>query len=378
MPARVVDGEGIWRSSKLKKLPPEYRAEYANLVPLAEANGVFDCDPDRVWSDVYAYNRPEFDVEKVEDLLDCLASVDLLRRWSVGEKKYAYWTGIYKSGRLPSETHLKRYKGLPPMPPDELLGDDFIPDQSRISPGPVRILPVGFGIGMDRIGIGLEPAVQENFLGESDMKVEKEIKAVCAGFGVKPGGYKNTWDDMSVLAVAHSVGAVVRDFTEWMEENQGDDFRNGPVASYLHVAHDRLASETPAVASAKDPEVVNLVRELSYVSGGQITFLDKQKIRLAEVLKEFKAEEITTVFKTWLGDQDLNDPKTLQYGPGKFVQMADSMCYALRRGRVEKLASDKARELAAKKLQEDAEVDRQARERIQSELEDFDPLADLV
>lgn len=40
MPKRIVDGEGLWRSDKLSEVTPAWiKAEYANLVPLALANG---------------------------------------------------------------------------------------------------------------------------------------------------------------------------------------------------------------------------------------------------------------------------------------------------------------------------------------------------
>ena len=43
MPKRVVDGEAVWTSRKLKMIEPEWvRGEYTNLLPLALANGVFE------------------------------------------------------------------------------------------------------------------------------------------------------------------------------------------------------------------------------------------------------------------------------------------------------------------------------------------------
>ena len=212
------------------------------------------------------------------------------------------------------------------------------------------------------------------------MKIKKEIQAVCANFGEKPGGYQSTWEDIQALVVAHSVGAVVRDFTAWMEENQGDDYPYGPVSKYLQVAHDRLSSDTaPAAASLKDPEVVSLVRELTWLSGGVIAFGDKQRIRIAEVLKEFTAEEITTSFKEWLQDQDLSDPKNVSYLPGKFVQIVDSRAYSLRKTRIEKAQSEKDREAAVIRLQAEAETARQEAEKKRAEEENsFDPLADVV
>lgn len=209
------------------------------------------------------------------------------------------------------------------------------------------------------------------------MKIKKEIQAVCAAFGEKPGGYQSTWEDAQALAVAHSVGAVVRDFTAWLEENRGDDFPYGVVSRYVQIASDRLSpSIAPAAATLKDPEVVSLARELSYLSDGQIAFLDKQKIRLSEVLKEFTAEEITACFKSWLEEQDLSDLKNLSFLPGKFVQLVDGRAYALRKKRTEQTVAVKERAAAVIKLQQEAETARQESERARlAEENAFDPLS---
>ena len=211
------------------------------------------------------------------------------------------------------------------------------------------------------------------------MKIKKELQAVCAAFGEKSGGYQSTWEDAQALAIAHSVGAVVRDFTSWMEENQGDDFSYGPVSKYLQVAHSRLAAPVASVASAKDPEVVSLARELSYLSGGVVAFLDKQRIRLAEVLKEFSAAEIKSAFTAWLAEQDLSDPKNVSFLPGKFVQIVDGLCYSAKRRKQESDQALIARNAQAAWLQKEAEAERaEAEQKRLAEENSFDPLADLV
>jgi hypothetical protein len=165
-----------------------------------------------------------------------------------------------------------------------------------------------------------------------------------------------------------------------MEENQGDDFSYGPVSKYLQVASARLSSgASPVSAALKDPEVVALVRELSYASGGQICFVDKQRARLAEVLKEFSAEEIKSAFKTWVGAQDLNDPKNVSFLPGKFVQIVDNLTYAARKQKQEAEEAKTQRDAAVVKMQEQAELERkQAEEKKAKEAQIFDPLADLL
>ena len=214
---------------------------------------------------------------------------------------------------------------------------------------------------------------------ESDMTIKelkKNFTKVALDYGVKLGGYQSTWDDLKILADEHGSGALVRDFDSWLSE--GHDFNDGVLSAYSRLASDRLSSDSaPALASARDPEVVSLVRELTYLSDGQISFLDKQRVRLAEVLKEFSGPEILSAFKVWLQDQDLNDPKTSQYGPGKFVQIVDSLCYSARKRKQESDQAAKDREIAVKRLQEEAELDRKEIEKARQEEESaFDPLAD--
>lgn len=124
MPKRIVDGEGVWQSDKLARVQPEsFRAEYANLIPLALANGSFECNARRVWSSVYGYNRPSMTAEIVGKVLDEFERVGLLFRWkdSAG-REWGYWTGIEKSGRLPSASRIssEHYKVGAMPPADEL------------------------------------------------------------------------------------------------------------------------------------------------------------------------------------------------------------------------------------------------------------------
>jgi hypothetical protein len=123
MPKRVVDGEGVWLSDKIAKLPPASKAEYTNLLPLALANGVFECSPRLVWSRVYSYNRPEVTETQVGELLSDLERARLLFRWTDEHgKTWGYWVGIEKPGRLPSESRKNRkHERTGPNPPEEQL-----------------------------------------------------------------------------------------------------------------------------------------------------------------------------------------------------------------------------------------------------------------
>lgn len=124
MAKRIVDGVGVWRSDKLAKVEPDWvRAEYTNLLPLALANGVFELNPRRIWSDVYSYNRPGITLETVEDIiLPAFQRVGMLFTWMAEGKLWGFWTGIKKQGRLPSLSRLqKRHESVGPEPPADQL-----------------------------------------------------------------------------------------------------------------------------------------------------------------------------------------------------------------------------------------------------------------
>jgi len=363
MPARVVDG-ALWRSEKLKCLAVGLRGEYANLLPLAEANGVFDCNSDRVWSDVYSFNRPDFSVEKVKILLDQLEIAGLLYRWSQNGKTWGYWVGIHKSGRLPSETHLKRYKNLPPNPPTEALSAGSIPD----NPGSVPELPVRYGIGLvlDRCGIGLEeqpqnlePEIPENGQ-EEQMKIKQEITAVCYEFDLgSPESYANIWQEMVAMERGTSRGAAVNEFREWAQANQGDDFRGKPVSAFLR---QRQHGGIQRKQAAADPVEVNLVRELAYWSDGEVTFDDKAKAGMAaEVARGNTVEEIIAVFKRDFLPKVLEDEFKLKRAGQLFVQEVDQLVSRARRKAQEHAQEAQAVAEAKERLETQAAAERVAR-----------------
>jgi hypothetical protein len=158
MPKRVIDGEGLWRSDKLAQVePPSFRAEYACLLPLALANGVFEANARRIWATVYSYNRPDVDAEKVENILAEFERVKLLFTWPDAGKTWGYFVGIEKPGRLPAPSRLKHsHEVLGPEPPRELLnafiGSDVAIGQPMASRS-VASGSGGFGFGFC-LGLG--------------------------------------------------------------------------------------------------------------------------------------------------------------------------------------------------------------------------------
>ena len=163
MPKRIVDGDGVWGSLKLQRVTPEsYRAEYANLLPLALANGVFECDARKVWARVYAFNRPSVSVSDCEKMLDEFGrrEIGLLFRWTAPDgKTWGYWIGIDKPGRLPAQAvRARKSYQLGPDPPSDKLAE-FI-KSCQCHDNSVTVSDSGSGIGSG-IGIGsVEPIAQ--------------------------------------------------------------------------------------------------------------------------------------------------------------------------------------------------------------------------
>jgi len=145
MPNRMVHGEALWGSRKIKSLPAKMRAEYAWLLMLALDNGVFEAEAKLVWSKCYTYNRAEsergdenpLDLVNQEDvvrILDELEKAKLLFRWvQCGARALAYrgarevpangkiwghWVKIEKPGRLPAPSARRK---VGPEVPQKLL-----------------------------------------------------------------------------------------------------------------------------------------------------------------------------------------------------------------------------------------------------------------
>ena len=175
MPKRVLDGEALWRSKKLRQVQPvKFRAEYANLLPLALSTGSFECDADTIWTDVYAFNRPDVTPEDVAAILDEYEKVKLLFRWTVDGKTWGYWVGIDKEGRLPTgTTYLHAKKG--PLPPAEaykaftgvdriersLTGQEPVADRQGKGSGSGLGLGKGSGLGFG-LGVGVPTSTSSN------------------------------------------------------------------------------------------------------------------------------------------------------------------------------------------------------------------------
>jgi hypothetical protein len=153
MPKRIIDGEGIWKSDKIAQVEPErYRSEYANLLPLALANGSFECNARSIWATCYGYNRPDVTPEDCVAILNEFERVKLLFRWTAAGKTWGFWVGIDKPGRLPSAARQRERheKTGEIVPQDKLL--EFLREPAgsgQDSRGqPIGSLGLGSGVGV--------------------------------------------------------------------------------------------------------------------------------------------------------------------------------------------------------------------------------------
>lgn len=108
MPSVIVNGDAVWRSDKILKVqPPSFRAEYTNLLPLADENGEFEYNSLRVWADVYSFNRPDITLDTVIRILEEFEVQGLLERRERRGKVYGIWTNFKKHNQSQKRTNIE-------------------------------------------------------------------------------------------------------------------------------------------------------------------------------------------------------------------------------------------------------------------------------
>jgi hypothetical protein len=305
MPKRIVDGEALWTSGKLKRVqPPEFRLHYANWLPLAEANGVFEVDFDIIRARVYPVIDPSFCSENVRHVYEEFTRVGLLQSWVEGGKKWAYFVGIEKSGRLPVEAHLKRYKNLPPSPPIS------VPD----NPGLSGNSPEGFGSGLvlDRVGIGLE---------EEDVRIKNNItdkSRVILGVRIAPND--SNWVEIKALARVYGEDAVIEKFEQWAKTQT--TIPNYPLSGFIRIADALLAGKFAGTASPE--EVAALVADLAILSNGRVVFNNNQKAVLSGLLSTHSPADIKAAFQEYYGNIE-GDDFEVRRAAKTFVEAAEQL-----------------------------------------------------
>jgi len=213
----MIDGDALWRSDKLAAVqPPEFRAEYANLIPLALADGSFEAGARRVWADVYSYNRPDISPENVEKILLEFERVGLLVRKTEGGKIWGYWVGIAE--RLPCESHRDRYKSGKAS----IFNNIDIPQHH---PEPIRT-PSGLPpsrIGLDRIGLdrigGDREFDSSTPLGQGTWKfIASRHRDILGKYASKT---KKNQEEYRIACSTFGEDRVLEVFNEWALQNKG-------------------------------------------------------------------------------------------------------------------------------------------------------------
>jgi hypothetical protein len=303
MPKRIVDGEALWRSSRVKKLPEELRLHFANWIPLAEANGAFEADAGAIWSRVYAYWLPTFTEDDVENLLHEFEKVGLVEVYEGRGKRWAKFYAIEKAGRLPCDAHKERYADLPPLPGEagilpESQGDAGI---IRETPGDAGNRPQGFGLvwnGLVRNGLETtdqpdEESQDENVrntpqtsdseqgtLSEGDpgyyaegqysyattpdkvFRVMKEKWQAMVGKGNvcnKPFG--RTWDWFNQALTASDPDVLIPAFELWAFEQGRHSPKPYPIGDFLHANWESWVKRVGPSNEIDKPRVFELTPE---------------------------------------------------------------------------------------------------------------------
>jgi hypothetical protein len=215
MPKRVIDGDALWRSRKLLLVPAEYRGEYANLLPLADVNGSFECDAASVYSDVYSYNRTTITPVDVTVMLEAFEAAGMLVRWKQEGKIWGHFIGIQKPGRLPSGKHLTRHRNLPPLPPslttesaqDVPKESGSIPESPGVSGTVPENPPLGLGLGK-----GMGPGASNHVnSAEASSVVQRDAEFDGSAWALATFKAYPTWGDPdATVAPARLADAYMR------------------------------------------------------------------------------------------------------------------------------------------------------------------------
>ena len=281
MPTRMIDGDALWRSDKLTQVqPPSYRAEYANMIPLALADGYFECNPRRVWADVYSYNRPDITVQIVEDILDEFERVGLISRKSDEKAKvWGFWVGIEK--RLPCDSQRDRYKQGKPN-----IFNSIPVAKSTSGPNQDDVL---LGLGLDRIEIGKEGSAATSateLYGQAKRVYRRYVGKSLGSLGPRAG----QWQEL----VSQHGDAVLAAVELWAQEG-GKGLRNvnWPLAVFLKNAEEFIEAvkSTTAETAQQENELNSAARAAEEGRRLAIEERDKDLQRIAE--EEQQAENFT-------------------------------------------------------------------------------------
>jgi hypothetical protein len=108
VPARVIDFEAIWSSTKLSRCTLTARADYVWLYGLADCYGVFEMPSIRVILFKVSPIRDDLTEERLASDFAEYVKHGLLFCFTQGGKRFGFWTKSDKPGRLPGEFMRKK------------------------------------------------------------------------------------------------------------------------------------------------------------------------------------------------------------------------------------------------------------------------------
>ena len=324
MGSRLVDGPAIYHSDKLKKVPKEYRAEFANLIPLAEANGAFECNPELVWSIVYAYNRNDITPDIVSDILDAFEKADMLVRYEANGKKYGYWVGIDKPGRLPAPSVLKKYNlaSLPPLPTAVKT-----------------------------------PEEQPKFTSSSNVPLDSYIVNECENvFGFAED--KRTYNkDLKAAVKQYGHDEVKAAFETWISSTNSFSGKR-PISAFIK----SLSGLTAVRAEVSSPSLQEVETYIAQITDNKVFFFTTQKPILASLITKYGKEDVIDAFEEFWNSTD----KENQFAAKNFVEQATIRIEATKKKKLEKAYTESR--VRASILAAQAESENTEEEEIEDEL----------
>ena len=355
MPARIVDGSSLYKSQKLKKVPVQFRAEYANLIPLAEANGSFECEAELIWSTVYSYNRTDVTPEIVQTILDEFEKAGMLQRWEENGRHYGHWTGIEKPGRLPPPFQRAKYTNLPPLPPGVASAPDLadLPekwsyeyhnsktgetslvqppfpeivqktDKSYIGPGhmlfnlPDQEFAAKIGDRLDSKALKFYQ-IEDGIIGNpfkplSTLPLDTQIENGCREqFGVVEP--RKQWaKELKEAVKTHGYDELLAAFENWVTSQIGFTGKK-PVSTFLR----SLSSGITATPAVKSPALQDVETKIASISNSQVFFHNQQRPLLASLVQQYGQDGVTTAFAEFWNSVD---DSSIKFAAKNFIEQA--------------------------------------------------------
>lgn len=336
---RIVDGEGIWRSKKLKSVPVDMRAEFANILPVAEANGAFEYDSDAVWANVYSYNRPDVSAERCGEILAAFVDAGMISVYEESGRTYGYFEGSDKPGRLPSPAHQARYSALPPVPVRDPLpgGPAYVSSRQRIVDG----------VEVERTFHGVDVP-----LSTGNRSIDSEIESRCRAAMGQSEDRIHWKKELRIAVQTHGYDLVLQAFDLWAESQTTFTGRR-PITTFLK-ALPSLAHSRPSGATVKSAALQQVEDAIALASNNAVVFSNQEKPHLALLVKEHGPDAVISIFRDFYAPLDDYGQK---WANRNFIEKAPQFLRTLRIQREERERQEAFAATQVAALQEQSAVE---------------------